>query len=57
MLDGGDGDDTFQVGQVYGSKRDILQTGGSLEPEDLFPAGFQTAPTVRGWLSRGNNPR
>ena len=55
VLDGGDGNDTFQIGQVYGSKRDILQTGGSLEPEDLFPAGYQTVPTVRGWMSRGNS--
>ena len=57
VLDGGDGNDTFQFGQVYGSKRDILQTGGSLEPEDLFPAGFRPFPTVRGWLSRGHSLR
>ena len=55
VLDGGDGNDTFQIGQVYGSKRDILQIGGSLEPEDLFPDGFRPIPTVRGWLSRGNS--
>ena len=57
VLDGNAGNDRFQFGQVYGSKRDILQTGGSLEPEDLFPAGYQAVPTVRGWLSRGpSNP-
>ncbi|MEO8274286.1 MAG: hypothetical protein ABI620_09490, partial [Chloroflexota bacterium] len=54
-IEGGAGNDFFQFGQVYGSKRDALEgtDHGSLEPEDLFPI----VATVRGWLSEGpTNP-
>src|SRR4029077_7754928 len=44
-LDGGAGDDTFQFGQVFGSKR---------LPDDVAPEDdFRTIETTRGWLSRG----
>ena len=64
-LDGGDGNDSFQVGQMYGLTRDSLTanpnpvntttntrdtSGGSLTPADVFG----TVATTRGWLSPGN---
>jgi Bacterial Ig-like domain/RTX calcium-binding nonapeptide repeat (4 copies) len=64
-LDGGDGNDSFQIGQMYGLTRDSLAanpspvntttntrdtSGGSLTPADVFG----TVATTRGWLSTGN---
>ncbi|MEO6651293.1 MAG: hypothetical protein ABIP17_01380, partial [Ilumatobacteraceae bacterium] len=61
-LDGGAGNDTFQIGQIYGLKRDGTDytgpnpntsgntNGGSLAPDDVFG----TVATTRGWLSAGN---
>jgi hypothetical protein len=56
-LDGGKGKDDFQIGQIYGFKRDGLErpqgvgntSGGSLTPQDVFA----TVATTRGWLSPG----
>ncbi|MGB7818284.1 MAG: Calx-beta domain-containing protein, partial [Ornithinibacter sp.] len=61
-LDGGSGNDTFQIGQIYGLQRDASEyagttptnttgvtTGGSLAPADIFG----TVATTRGWLSAG----
>ncbi|MEY2518223.1 MAG: large repetitive protein, partial [bacterium] len=56
-LDGGLGDDTFQVGQIYGLKRDALEyagtvgdtSGGSLVANEVFA----TVATTRGWVSAG----
>src|SRR5439155_23281709 len=61
-LDGGAGDDKFQIGQIYGVKRDSLASagdgaaypigntsGGSLTAQDVFT----TVATTRGWLSAG----
>lgn len=59
-LDGGEGNDTFQIGQLYGLQRDALEhtsspigntVGGSLAGTDVFG----TVATTRGWLSRGNS--
>ncbi len=47
-LDGGAGDDTFQIGQIFGFKRDVVE--GNLLPEDVFP---ELVATTRGWLSPG----
>src|SRR5688500_14300830 len=47
-LDGGAGSDTFQIGQVFGSKRDAAE--GALLPQDTFPV---LIATTRGWLSPG----
>jgi Ca2+-binding RTX toxin-like protein len=47
-LDGGLGDDSFQIGQLYGSRRNTL---AHLDPNDVFA----TVATTRGWLSRGNS--
>ena len=44
-LDGDGGADTFQIGQLYGSKRD----GDAVAANDRF----QTVATTRGWLSNG----
>src|SRR4029077_17637820 len=63
-IDGGAGNDQFQVGQVYGLFRDSTEAastplnsdantrnthGGSLTPQDVFA----TVATTRGWLSAG----
>ncbi|MCG8559790.1 MAG: calcium-binding protein [Hyphomicrobiales bacterium] len=45
-LDGGEGDDSFQIGQIYGSARDA---GANLAAEDRF----ETLETTQGFLSRG----
>ena len=47
-LDGGDGNDTFQIGQIFGFKRDADE--GALLPQDTFPV---LVATTRGWLSPG----
>ncbi|MBL8480594.1 MAG: hypothetical protein JNJ60_00240, partial [Rhodocyclaceae bacterium] len=47
-LDGGAGDDSFQVGQIFGEKRNIPD--GNLLPQDVFP---ELVATTRGWLSQG----
>lgn len=63
-LDGGGGNDTFQVGQVFGTHRTTFgaagannlaapfgtAVGGNVAPADTFP---QLIPTTRGWLSPG----
>jgi hypothetical protein len=62
-LDGGAGNDTFQIGQIYGLQRDALTctpgqiddlrrdtSCGNLNPQDVFG----TVATTRGWLSAGN---
>ena len=47
-LDGGAGFDLFQVGQIFGFKRDAEE--GFLLPQDTFPV---LVATTRGWLSPG----
>jgi hypothetical protein len=47
-LDGGAGNDSFRIGQIFGSKRDV--TGGGLLAQDVFPS---MVATTRGWLSSG----
>jgi hypothetical protein len=47
-LDGGLGDDLFQIGQIFGLERD--QAEGLLLASDVFPS---LVPTTRGWLSPG----
>ncbi|MEQ1827017.1 MAG: hypothetical protein ABL921_13765 [Pirellula sp.] len=49
-LDGGAGFDTFQVGQIFGNKRD--NTEGALLHDDVFPI---LIATTRGWLSPGTH--
>ncbi|MDN3722365.1 hypothetical protein QW131_31955 [Roseibium salinum] len=46
-LDGGEGNDGFQIGQLFGSKRTTL--GANLGPADIFA----TLSTTAGELSRG----
>ncbi|MGH3630886.1 MAG: hypothetical protein ACRDTP_06970, partial [Mycobacteriales bacterium] len=48
-LDGGDGADSFQIGQVYGMSRSEAYSG--LPANDYFP----TIATTRGYLSRGTD--
>ena len=57
-LDGGADNDKFQIGQIYGTKRDSTEppcgtlgctNGGSLTAQDVFT----TVATTRGWLSAG----
>ncbi len=47
-LDGGAGNDAFQIGQIFGTKRDVA--AGALLAADTFPS---LVPTTRGWLSPG----
>ena len=49
-LDGGAGNDVFQVGQIFGAKRD--EENGGLLPNDTFPV---LIATTRGWLSPGTH--
>ncbi|MFZ1384265.1 MAG: hypothetical protein WAS02_05105, partial [Propionicimonas sp.] len=49
-LDGGAGFDTFQIGQIFGTKRD--EASGGLRPQDRFPS---LIATTRGWLSPGTH--
>lgn len=49
-LDGGAGDDVFQIGQVFGTKRDAA--AGGVRPQDIFP---DLIATTRGWLSPGTH--
>jgi hypothetical protein len=49
-LDGGAGDDQFQIGQIFGEKRNILD--GNLLAQDVFPS---LVATTRGWLSPGTS--
>src|SRR6185503_13572715 len=51
-LDGGGGYDLFQIGQIFGNKRDSFNTEGALLPQDTFPA---LVATTRGWLSPGTH--
>ena len=48
-LDGGAGYDKFQIGQIFGTKRDDVDEGALL-PHDTFPV---LIATTRGWLSPG----
>ncbi|MBD2516808.1 DUF4347 domain-containing protein [Nostoc sp. FACHB-973] len=48
-LDGGKGNDQFQIGQLYGSDRTTAI--GNLAPSDVF----NTVRTTRGFLSQGNS--
>jgi hypothetical protein len=47
-LQGGRGDDSFQVGQIFGEKRNT--NDGNLLPQDEFR---ELVATTRGWLSPG----
>ena len=47
-LDGGLGYDSFQIGQIFGQRRDAAE--GLLLPQDVFTS---LVPTTRGWLSPG----
>ncbi len=47
-LDGGAGSDSFQIGQIFGTKRDVAE--GAVAPHDTFPV---LIATTRGWLSPG----
>ena len=50
-IDGGAGEDSFQVGQIYKSERDAA--AGVADPQDVF----STIETTRGFLSNGiSNP-
>ena len=49
-LDGGAGFDNFQIGQVFGTKRDAAS--GGVAAQDLFPS---LVATTRGWLSPGTH--
>ncbi len=49
-LNGGSGDDQFQIGQLFGLKRDVIS--GNLTANDVFP---ELIATTRGWLSPGIN--
>jgi hypothetical protein len=49
-LQGGAGDDSFQIGQIFGYKRTDLPTEGNLLAQDVFP---DMVATTRGWLSPG----
>src|SRR6185503_15851693 len=53
-LDGGAGYDLFQIGQMFGTKRNQFNTadGGALLPQDTFPS---LVATTRGWLSPGTH--
>ena len=61
-IDGGAGDDVFQIGQIFGSKRTAdelgdpatapFASGGALLPQDTFP---ELIASTRGWLSPGAN--
>ncbi|MCF2147132.1 DUF4347 domain-containing protein [Desmonostoc muscorum LEGE 12446] len=48
-LDGGAGNDQFQIGQLFGTERDTAI--GNLAASDVF----DTVRTTRGYLSRGNS--
>ena len=51
-IEGNEGEDTFQVGQLYNSPRDICASEyNNIEPEDVFA----TIETTVGWLSDGIN--
>jgi Ca2+-binding RTX toxin-like protein len=47
-LDGGKGDDSFQIGQLYGTQRNAA---AGVSANDIFA----TVATTRGWLSAGNS--
>ena len=49
-LDGGAGFDNFQIGQIFGTKRDAAS--GGVAAQDLFPS---LVATTRGWLSPGTH--
>ena len=49
-LDGGAGDDIFQIGQIFGAQRN--EADGNLLPQDVFP---DLVATTRGWLSPGSS--
>jgi Ca2+-binding RTX toxin-like protein len=47
-LEGGDGNDFFQIGQIFGTKRD--EANGGVAAGDVFP---ELVATTRGYLSPG----
>ena len=49
-LDGGAGDDLFQIGQIFGAQRN--EADGNLLAQDVFP---ELVATTRGWLSPGSS--
>ncbi|WP_294608493.1 hypothetical protein [uncultured Roseovarius sp.] len=49
-IDGGEGNDVFQIGQIFGENRN--EADGNLLAQDVFP---DLRPTTRGWLSRGSS--
>ena len=49
-LDGGAGFDKFQIGQIFGLKRDTVE--GLILPNDVFP---NLVAMTRGWLSPGTS--
>ncbi|MEE4314510.1 MAG: Calx-beta domain-containing protein [Desulfofustis sp.] len=49
-LDGGAGDDMFQIGQIFGAQRN--EADGNLLAQDVFP---ELVATTRGWLSPGSS--
>ena len=63
-LDGGSGDNQFQIGQIYGDRRNsspvvspapppTFNGSGTLASENVFDVA--TVATTRGWLSRGTS--
>ena len=53
-LDGGQGDNTFQIGQLYGLQRtNSGNLSGNLAAENVFAVA--TVATTQGWLSRGTS--
>ena len=50
-LDGGAGDDSFQIGQIFGTKRDAEPTEGA--PARRTTSSRSLIATTRGWLSPG----
>ncbi|HEY5224284.1 MAG TPA: hypothetical protein VIJ18_14705 [Microbacteriaceae bacterium] len=61
-LDGGSGDNSFQIGQLYGERRTAgavaspapsYGASGNLASENVFDVA--TVATTRGWLSRGTS--
>jgi hypothetical protein len=63
-LDGGQGDNSFQIGQIFGLRRNAMPVtstpppptfngSGNLAAENVFDVA--TVATTRGWLSRGTS--
>ena len=52
-LDGGTGDNRFQIGQIYGLRRNNDPLQGNVATDDMFDVA--TVATTRGWVSRGTS--